>query len=142
MSAPRKVSHIKSEVLSPISAKTVLIVEDDLCCSMSLQMILESSGCKVLSGNTCIEAFSLLRKNQKAIDLILLDITMPDKNGIDFLVEARSKNILRGIPVVIQSAEGRETIQRALDKGACGYVHKPYIKEEISRVITNLSAKH
>jgi len=119
--------------------KTVLIVEDDLCCSMSLQLMLQSYGCKVLSANACVKALELLRKNQESIDLILLDIMMPDKTGIDFLIEARSKNILRGIPVVIQSAEGNETIQKALNKGACGYVHKPYIKEEISRVITNLT---
>ena len=121
-----------------VNRKTVLVVEDEICCAMSLQLILESYGCKVFLANACEEALALLRAHHRYIDLILLDIMMPDKTGIDFLIEARKEDILSGIPVVIQSAEGNETIQKALNNGACGYVHKPHIKAEISNLVTNL----
>jgi two-component system chemotaxis sensor kinase CheA len=143
-----KLRYIKSDVaeisvqLSAselVSTKTVLVVEDDICCLMSLQLMLQYYGCKVLSANVCSQALALLRNNHKNIDLILLDIMMPDKTGIDFLIESRTENILRDIPVIIQSVEGNETIQKALDKGASGYIHKPYIKEEISSIITHLT---
>lgn len=151
MSTLNKVSRVKAEAVSEmsvsatapelVSAKTVLVVEDDLCCLMSLQLMLQHYGCRVLFANVCSKALALLRKHHNKIDLILLDIMMPDKSGIDFLIEARKEGILAGIPVVIQSSEGNETIQKALDNGACGYVHKPYIKEEISRIITNLTKR-
>ena len=130
-----------SRLRPKVNRKTILVVEDEICCAMSLQLMLESYGCKVFLANACEEALVLLRVHHKYIDLILLDIMMPDKTGIDFLIEARKEDILSGIPVVIQSAEGNETIQQALNNGACGYVHKPHIKAEISNLVTNL-AKH
>ena len=120
------------------SAKTVLVVEDEVACAMSLQLILQYYGCKVIWASACDEALKILTNNQKGIDLILLDIMMPGKTGIDFLVEAKEKNILSSIPIVIQSSEDREIIRNALDKGAYGYVSKPYIKSEILSLITKL----
>lgn len=121
-----------------VSVKTVLVVEDDVCCSMALELLLKSYGCKVLSADICSQALELLRKNQNKIDLILLDIAMPDKSGIDFLIEAREQELVGDIPVIIQSAEGNETIQKALNYGACGYIQKPYIKAEIFKLVKKL----
>lgn len=142
MNIRNNVNYISESASELVSVKTVLVVEDDVCCSMALQLLLESYGCKVLSANICSQALELLRKNQNKTDLILLDIILPDKTGIDFLIEANTENILANIPVIVQSAESNETIQKALDLGACGYVHKPYIKEEILRVIKNLTKRN
>jgi CheY-like chemotaxis protein len=118
--------------------KTVLVVEDEVCCREALRLMLESYGCRVLLASSCVEALILLRVHHKSIDLIMLDIMLPDKTGIDFLIEVRAKNILGNIPVIIQSSESNETIQEALNQGACGYIHKPHVKAEIFRIVKNL----
>lgn len=141
MRSYRKSSALNYKVKVNPSKKTVLVVEDDLCCLMSLQLMLQSCGCKVFFANACVKALALLRKRQSEIDLILLDIMMPDKTGIDFLIEARTENILRDIPVVIQSAEDKDDIKKALDKGACGYIQKPYSKAEIFNLVSDLVMK-
>lgn len=120
------------------SKKTILVLEDELCCAMSLELLLQSFGCEVLLASACEEGLSLLREKQHCIDLILLDIMMPGRTGIDFLDDARGEDILADIPVVIQSAEGKDTISKALEKGACGYIHKPHVKAEILSLVTNL----
>lgn len=123
---------------SKANRKIVLVVEDEVCCREALRLILESYGCRVLLASSCADALTLLTAYQENIDLILLDIMMPDKTGIDFLIEVRAKNILGNIPVIIQSCESNETIQEALNHGACGYIHKPHVKAEIFRLVQNL----
>lgn len=121
-----------------VNSKIVLVVEDEVCCAASLELMLESYGCRVLLANSCVDALKLLKAYQENIDLILLDIMMPDKTGIDFLIEVRAENILGNIPVIIQSGESNETIQKALNHGACGYIHKPHVKAEIFKLVKNL----
>lgn len=117
------------------SKEIVLVIEDELCCAISLQLLLQSFGCEVVLASNGEEGFALLHQYQKSINLILLDIMMPGMTGIDFLIEANSTNVLGNIPVVIQSAEEYETILHALNKGACGYVHKPYVRGEIYKMV-------
>lgn len=130
---------MKINKLEPkVNSKTVLVVEDEIYCAKSLELILESCGCKVILTNACDEALTLLRVKLHHIDLILLDIMMHGKTGIDFLIEARAEEILDDIPVIIQSGESNATIQKALNKGASGYIHKPYIKDEVSNLVANI----
>lgn len=76
------------------------------------------------------------------IDLVLLDINMPQMNGIEFLERLRSDSG-RGVdlPVIIISTEGKEedTI-RGLEAGANAYIKKPFRSEEILDVIAKTQA--
>ena len=114
---------------------TVLVVEDDFCYSHSLQILLKSFGCEVMLAFDGEEGINVLNQNKEKIDLILLDIRMPIKSGIDFLVEANAENLLSDIPVYIQSNESIEKIDEAISIGASGYINKPYIKTEILKLI-------
>ncbi len=76
------------------------------------------------------------------IDLVLLDINMPNMNGLEFLAELRSDAARSDLAVVIISTEGREEdTARGLEAGATAYIKKPFHSEEILDVISRLEKK-
>ena len=76
------------------------------------------------------------------IDLVLLDINMPNMNGLEFLAEMRADPARADLPVIIISTEGREEdTARGLEAGATAYIKKPFHSEEILEVISRLEKK-
>ena len=76
------------------------------------------------------------------IDLVLLDINMPNMNGLEFLAELQSNGSRSDLSVVIISTEGREEdTARGLEAGAAAYIKKPFQTEEILAVISRLETK-
>ena len=76
------------------------------------------------------------------IDLVLLDINMPNMNGLEFLAQLRSDGSRSDLPVIIISTEGREEdTARGLEAGATAYIKKPFQTEEILAVIARLETK-
>ena len=76
------------------------------------------------------------------IDLVLLDINMPNMNGLEFLAELRSDAARAELPVIIISTEGREEdTARGIEAGATAYIKKPFHSEEILEVISRLEKK-
>jgi two-component system, chemotaxis family, chemotaxis protein CheY len=73
------------------------------------------------------------------IDLVLLDINMPNMNGLEFLAQIRSNGAHQSLPVIIISTEGRdEDTQRGLEAGATAYIKKPFHSEDILEKISQL----
>jgi len=73
------------------------------------------------------------------IDLVLLDINMPNMNGLEFLAQIRSNGAHQELPVIIISTEGRdEDTQRGLEAGATAYIKKPFHSEDILEKIAQL----
>ena len=85
------------------------------------------------------QALDRLREHPD-IDLVLLDINMPNMNGLEFLAEVRSDLFNRpDLAVIIISTEGREEdTARGLEAGASAYIKKPFHSEEILEVINRL----
>lgn len=76
------------------------------------------------------------------IDLVLLDINMPNMNGLEFLAQLRPDGSRSDLSVVIISTEGREEdTARGLEAGATAYIKKPFQTEEILAVIARLETK-
>jgi two-component system, chemotaxis family, chemotaxis protein CheY len=76
------------------------------------------------------------------IDLVLLDINMPNMNGLEFLAELRSDAARADLQVIIISTEGREEdTARGIEAGATAYIKKPFHSEEILEVISRLEKK-
>lgn len=81
-------------------------------------------------------------QDHEDIDLVLLDINMPNMNGLEFLAEMRSDAARAELPVIIISTEGREEdTARGLEAGATAYIKKPFHSEEILDVISRLEKK-
>jgi two-component system chemotaxis response regulator CheY len=76
------------------------------------------------------------------IDLVLLDINMPNMNGLEFLAELRADASRADVQVIIISTEGHEEdTARGLEAGARAYIKKPFQTEEILDVIARLEVK-
>lgn len=87
------------------------------------------------------QALDRLREHQD-IDLVLLDVNMPNMNGLEFLAELKAGGGGDGMAIVIISTEGREEdTARGLEAGADAYIKKPFHSEEILAVISRLPAR-
>lgn len=110
---------------------TVLVVEDEEKLRESVEQYLFSEGFKVLSAGTGMEAIQIIR--QEAVDLVLLDIMLPELNGIQVCQIIRQSS---NIPILIVSALGaEEEVLDGLGKGADDYIIKPFrMRELVARV--------
>jgi DNA-binding response OmpR family regulator len=104
--------------------KVILLIEDDAKLLNSNRLLLESEGYIVLAAPTLATARKYLKK--VAPDTIVLDILLPDGNGLDFLVELRATS---AIPVLLLTSLGTESdVIRGLEKGGDDYISKPIIE--------------
>src|SRR5690606_1016778 len=70
------------------------------------------------------------------VDLIILDLIMPNKNGFDVLKELKSQKEYKDIPVLVNSAVDEiDTIKKALELGANEYFTKPLTLEQLEVVL-------
>jgi CheY-like chemotaxis protein len=82
-----------------------------------------------------VEALDQLR-GQRDVDLIFLDINMPEMNGLEFLRQIKADRFLCQIPVIIISTEGKEQdTVRGLESGAVAYVRKPFRTEAVIELV-------
>ncbi len=112
----------------------IFYVEDDTNIRELVEYTLNSSGFTV-QGFELAESFFERLKTEKP-DLILLDIMLPDKDGISILKELRSSNDFQNIPVIMLTAKSGQLDKiKGLDEGADDYITKPFdIIELISRI--------
>ena len=115
--------------------KRILVVDDDAMNLMLTKRILEKEY-NVLLAESGKEA--LLKMKGEKIDLILLDIAMPEMNGIETF--ERMKEISVDIPVIFLTASGYEDdVRNAIRLGAVNYLKKPFFpKELLKRVAKEL----
>ena len=118
--------------LSAQDALRVLVVDDDPLVLRLLQQILKAQGCLTSTAMNADEALAHLEK--KTFDLVLSDIRMPGRSGLDLLREVQTRQ-LRTPVVLITGYASIETAVEALRIGAADYLTKPFRIEEIERVL-------
>lgn len=116
--------------------KRVLIVDDASFMRISLKTILEKSGFDVVGeavdGLDSIQKYELLKP-----DIVTMDITMPELNGIEALKMIRSKD--SSAKVVMISAMGQETyVKEAIMLGAKGFIVKPWKEDYVIQTLNKL----
>jgi CheY-like chemotaxis protein len=118
----------------------VLVVDDDPEIVTFLSTLLELEG--IESSVATSAAAALEQLQQGAPDLVLLDIAMPDRDGIDLCKELKSDPRTAEVPVFVVSARpGKDVVERALAAGAEEFIRKPFENAElISRIRVRLSA--
>ncbi|HVV31583.1 MAG TPA: response regulator [Vitreimonas sp.] len=105
----------------------VLIVEDDPALLRSLTVTLRAAGYAPIAAASLADARRAHAHHHP--HLILLDLGMPDGDGVDFLAELRTRDLT---PVVVLTARDAEALKvRALDAGADDYVTKPFGLDEL-----------
>lgn len=120
----------------------ILLAEDDKFISMAYQAGLESAEFEVLLASDGDEALNAIKKEN--INLVLLDLMMPKKNGFEFLEEINKDESLKKIPVIVLSNLGQESdIKRCKELGAVDYLIKANfsMQEVVDRVKDHLLNK-
>lgn len=113
----------------------LLIIEDDETIRMGLKYYLEQESFKIFEAKNFKE--SLINYKSNHIDIVLLDINLPDGSGFDLFKELKQ---IKDIPIIFLTANDLEiSIVRGLDMGADDYITKPFkARELISRIKTVL----
>ncbi|RAL56629.1 hypothetical protein BLD25_03130 [Candidatus Gracilibacteria bacterium GN02-872] len=107
--------------------KKILIIEDDLGISGSLKLYLENSGFEVILYSTGEKAIEFIKETLP--DLIILDLNLPGKDGIEITKELRETD---NTPIVMLTARTSELDKiRGLEIGADDYVAKPFSPREL-----------
>jgi two-component system KDP operon response regulator KdpE len=106
---------------------SLLIVEDDLQLKRALTVNLEARNYQVDTAGSGEEALKRLASTEP--DVLILDLGLPDIDGVDLIVQIRKTS---RIPIIVLSARDREIEKvRALDAGADDYVTKPFGIDEL-----------
>jgi len=114
--------------------KTVLVVDDDVEMTLIMKDVLTEYHYHVEVAHNGLEAIK--KSKQEAVDLILLDIRMPFFSGLWFCEAFKRRPETKNIPVVIVSAlSSDDAVQQAYKRGAVDYLKKPFITEDLVRVV-------
>src|SRR6185295_18636970 len=107
---------------------TILVIDDEAEIREGLELLLTSEDYTVTlaeNGET-----GLARLGERAFDLVLLDVSLPDRNGIDILRDIRRRDSL--LPVILITAYGSIDMARsAFKSGAQDYITKPWSNDEL-----------
>ena len=118
----------------------VLVVDDDPEIVTFLATLLELEG---IESQVATSAEAALEKLSGALpSLVLLDIAMPDRDGLDLCRSLKKDPRMRNVPVFVVSARpGKDVVERALAAGAEEFIRKPFENQDlIARIRERLSA--
>ena len=115
---------------------TVLVVDDDPVQRRLLDAMLKRFGYDVLTAEGGEQALALLGDESQHIDCLVLDLVMPDRDGMAVLAALRERGI--ATPVIVQTANGSiETVVSAMRAGAVDFVVKPVGAERLQVSLKN-----
>src|SRR6266849_6164250 len=132
--APRQAKALPSTSSSPLWGKrsmskgSILVVDDESEIREGLELLLTSEGYGVSSAGT--GESGLAKLEERPYDLLLLDVSLPDRNGLDLLKEIHRRD--PHLSVVLITAYGSIDMARAAFKsGAMDYITKPWSNDEL-----------
>lgn len=113
----------------------VLVVDDDAALSEMLQLVLHQEGFDCVLCPTGDKALAAFRHNNP--DIVLLDVMLPGKDGVEVCGEIREKS---GVPIIMLTARSdTNDVVKGLEAGADDYVSKPFkVKELLARIRARL----
>jgi HAMP domain-containing protein/signal transduction histidine kinase/CheY-like chemotaxis protein len=119
----------------PLSGKRVLIVDDDIRNIFALSSVLEGHEMKIVTAENGHDAIDIIKKRSD-IDIVLMDIMMPDLDGIDTMKEIRKIEGRRHLPIVAVTAKAMKgDRERCIEAGAWDYLSKPVERELLLSVL-------
>ena len=124
--------------------KTILVVDDIPLMRTMLVKYIRTLGMKILKDEYGIQQIEVVeaqngkvaleKMKEQAMDLIFLDLMMPEMDGLTFLGVKRETPQFSDIPVIVCSALGeKDTVDKARDLGAKSYIMKPFTLKTIEQ---------
>jgi signal transduction histidine kinase/CheY-like chemotaxis protein len=130
----KKEGHVTNEG----QGKTLLIIEDDPTSLEYMKELLEPNGFKLITCETGNEGYDAFTNNPD-IDLILMDIKLPDTTGLEVTRKIRGSSTNKKVPIIAQTAYAMsEDAQKSLDAGCDDYISKPIDKKQLLTKINQL----
>ncbi len=119
-----------------MSAKKILIIEDNPANLKLASDILTAEGYEVLKATEGMAGLEILKQRHDQISLVLLDLKLPDMDGIEIIKKIKAGPDTRKIPVIVVSAHAMESdIKSSKEAGCADYITKPInIKGFLDRV--------
>jgi two-component system chemotaxis response regulator CheY len=118
----------------------VLIVDDSAAIRKILRRVLQQADIPlgaVYEAGDGMEGLEHLKKAR--VQLILSDINMPNMDGLQFLTAVKANPEWKDVPVVMITTEGSQAkVLEAVERGAVGYVRKPFTAEQIKEKLTGI----
>jgi DNA-binding NtrC family response regulator len=118
---------------------SILVIDDEAEIREGLELLLKTEGYQVIIADT--GQSGLLRLGEQPFDLLLLDVSLPDRNGIELLKDIRRQN--PNLPIVLITAYGSIEMARAAFKsGAMDYITKPWSNDELLAQVAQAVEAH
>lgn len=118
-------------------SKTVLVIDDDVMNLRMAEFILSKADYKVYKADSGRKGIELLK--QEEIDLTLLDVEMPELNGIETLELIRQDEAIRESKVMILAASIDDRVREKMDGlGAVGYAGKPLMPADLQAKVAEV----
>lgn len=118
----------------------ILVIDDSTTMRLIIARTLKELGHEVLQAGNGKEGLDAAR-GQEGLSLVFVDWNMPEMNGYDFVVAARSDSKLKAVPIVMITTENEaENVKKALQAGANEFIMKPFTKEAIQEKMALVGA--
>src|SRR5205085_9829429 len=118
-----------------LSGKKVLIVDDDIRNIFALSTVLEEHQMVICSADNGRDAIRILQQ-QRDVDIVLMDIMMPEMDGMETMHEVRKIPELRNLPIVAVTAKAMKgDREKCIEAGAWDYLSKPVDTEQMLAVL-------
>src|ERR1700757_1262572 len=118
---------------------SILVIDDEAEIREGLELLLKTEGYHVTMADS--GQSGLLRLGEQPFDLLLLDVSLPDRNGIELLKDIRRQN--PNLPIVLITAYGSIEMARAAFKsGAMDYITKPWSNDELLAQVAQAVESH
>lgn len=118
-------------------AFNLLIVDDSNSMRTVVKKIVSLTGLQtnqILEADNGLKALDVLGGNW--IDAVILDINMPEMNGLELLQRMSEEPLMKNIPVVMMTTDASEAhMKTAFELGAKGFIRKPFVPEELRKML-------
>jgi two-component system, chemotaxis family, chemotaxis protein CheY len=121
-------------------ALDVLVVDDSAAIRKILSRVLKASDLGVNEVHEAADGEEALKMlESKSVNLILSDINMPNMDGLQLLERVKASGLWKDLPFIMISTEGGATkVMEAVEKGATGYVKKPFTADQIKEKLVGV----
>jgi CheY-like chemotaxis protein len=131
----RRLLHTLQQTDPVLRNRKIMIVDDDIRNIFALSTVLEDHDVQVLSAGNGRDAIEILKKTDD-IDIVLMDIMMPEMDGFETMREIRKIPSLKNLPIIAVTAKAMKgDRERCIEAGAWDYLSKPVDTEQMLTVL-------
>ena len=120
-------------------AFTILVIDDEPSVRSAVALVLGKASMRVLEAESAASALKIWEKQRNAVDLLLVDISMPEMTGPEFVHELFAGKA--GVPVIFMSGLGRgDVLEATIDVPHLTILQKPFAPRDLLQVIEDQCA--